>query len=66
MDGCEIHFETMGNHNLCWYYRRIIIPGFLRWCRILSIHGISKERMGDAVWSKEKEEDGRCDEMIWL
>ena len=35
------HLETMGNHCLLVFTN--IIPGFLSWCRISSIHGIAIE-----------------------
>ena len=41
VDGCEIHFAPLGNHGKPWFvgnYRGIILPGFLRWCRISSLH----------------------------
>ena len=33
------HFETMVDTIVCWHLQGIIIPGFLRNCRISSIHG---------------------------
>ena len=41
MDGIRSHFEIMAQPLFVRIYRRIIIPGILRWCRILSIHRIS-------------------------
>ena len=32
------HCETMGSHCLLVFTEKSFIPGFLRWCRILSIH----------------------------
>ena len=37
MDEILHHFETM----LVGIYRGIVIPGFLRWCKILSTHSIN-------------------------
>ena len=35
--------ETMVETSFCWYiYREVIVPGFLRWCRISSIHSSDK------------------------
>ena len=34
------HFETMGNHCLLVFTGNQTIPGFLRWCRNSSIHGM--------------------------
>ena len=35
------HFEAMGNENGCWYLQgNQIIPGFVRWCKISSIHSM--------------------------
>ena len=39
------HFETMIT-SVCWYFQgNHQQPGFLRWCRILSIHSISRARI---------------------
>ena len=43
------HFETMGSHCL------LVLPGnrhsgFLRWCRISSIHSMSNMHMSDSIW----------------
>ena len=40
MDKIRRYFETMGNHSLFGIYRGAIILGFLRWCRISSIHSM--------------------------
>ena len=34
------HFENMGKPLFVGIYRGIFIPGFLRWCRISSIHSV--------------------------
>ena len=38
MDEILHRFEAMGNHCLLVFTGESFIPGFLRWCRILSIH----------------------------
>ena len=40
----EIHFAPSRNHRkplVVGIYKGIMIPGFLRWCRNLSIHRVS-------------------------
>ena len=39
------HFETMGNHCLLVFHRGSINLGFLRWCRISSIHSRKQAAM---------------------
>ena len=41
------HFETMGSHCLLVFTGVIIIPGFLRWCRISTIHSVRLARETD-------------------
>ena len=41
MDNILHQVETMGDHCLFSNYRKIIIRGFLRWCRISSTHSIT-------------------------
>ena len=40
MDKILHHFEAIRKPLFVGIYQRIIIPGFLRWCRILSIHSM--------------------------
>ena len=42
MDEILHHFETIGNYRLLAFYRGSINLGFLRWCRISSIHDSSE------------------------
>ena len=42
MDEILHHVEPMRNHCFVGIYGGIIIPGFLRWCRISSIHSVSQ------------------------
>ena len=42
MDEILHHCETIINHGFVGIYMGIMIPGFLRWCRISSIHSMNQ------------------------
>ena len=46
MDEILHHFETMGKPLFVGIYKGILIPGFLRWCRVSFIHSIIPKVMG--------------------
>ena len=52
---CSRHFETMVE--TIDIYRGVIVPGFLRWCRISSYSRVSPVRGDSDHWSEHPEMD---------
>ena len=40
------HFETMGNPNVYFFYKEIVISGFLRWCEMDFVHPAGEWKQG--------------------
>ena len=65
----EIHFAPLGNHEkpLCiGIYKGIIIPRFLKWCRISSIHSRSAPLLCKVWQSKQVDIQARGSQLMTM